>query len=143
VTSFAAGSDTEGSIPDFLAGFPGGLEERWVLITRLDSGPPVPESPTIRRVLATFADELEWTAAGLLVPGHRLRDVDCDALFHGFDEVVLFDVKPAGLAPPTSFTSDGSLSPDASRELRTYLETTRALAAAGDGTGLHWFRRAN
>jgi hypothetical protein len=133
-----------GSIAEFLAELPGGLDDRWVLITRLDSGPPDPHSPTIRRGIATFADEVEWTPAGLLVPGHRLRAVDCDALFHGFDEVVVFDVRPAGLAPPpASFTSDRSLSADARRKLVMYLETTGALAAAGDGTGLNWFRETS
>lgn len=141
MTSFVAGSDTQGSIPDFLAELPGGLDDRWVVI---DSGPPDPESPTIRRAVATFADEVEWASAGLLVPGHCLRSVDCDALFHGFDEVVVFDTKPVGLAPPpTSFTSDRSLSADARRDLLTYLVTTGALAAAGDGTGLNWFRRTS
>jgi hypothetical protein len=142
VTSFVAGSDNEGSIPDFLAPLPGGLDARWLLVTHLDSGPPDPESRTIRRGIATFAEDVEWTPAGLLVPGHRLRAAACEALFHGFDEVVVFDVKPLFLAPlPMSLTSDRSLSDDARRQLLTYLETTGALAAAGDGAGLNWFLR--
>lgn len=61
---------------------------------------------------------------------------------HGFDEVVVFETKPVALAPPpTTFTSDRSLSAHARSELLAYLERVGAVAAAGDGSGLNWFRR--
>lgn len=133
----------DGSIPEFLAELPGGLDGRWILIAWLDSGPLNRESPTLRRAVAAFAEEIEWSAAGLLVPGHHVAAVLAeDTLFAGFDEVVVFDHKPAGIMPaPDVFTSDVELSDETARAVCRYLERCDAAAAAGDGVGLRWFRR--
>lgn len=142
VAGLSYGFDASGGIPGFLATLPGGLDGRWVLVPWLDSAPSVPESPTIAEAVAGFADEVEWTPAGLLLPGHgAARVVEGNALFHGFDEVVVFETKPDELNPlPMVFTSDcGELSQAERESVATYLDTNGAVAAAGDGVGLNWF----
>jgi hypothetical protein len=143
MSNVEVGFVSDGSIPQFLAELPGGLDGRWVLIAWLDSGPVNRESPTVRRAVAAFAEDVEWSAAGLLVPGHHVAAVlGEDALFFGFDEVVVFDHKPAGLTPaPAVFTSDVALSDEAAGAVCRYLEGCDAVTAAGDGVGLRWFRR--
>jgi hypothetical protein len=109
VTRFSHGFEAHDGVPDLLANLPGCLDERWVLVARLDSAPPVRESPTIAEAVAAFADEVDWTPAGVVLPGPgAARVVESDKLFYGFDEVVVFEDKPTGLVPPpVVFTSDG------------------------------------
>jgi hypothetical protein len=133
----------DGSIPQFLSELPTGLDEHWILIPWLDSGPINRESPTIRRAVAAFAQDVEWSDAGLVLRGcHVAAVLDQDTLFAGFDEVVVFDHKPSGLTRvPVVFTSDADLSDEATSALCSYLDRCDAVAAAGDGVGLRWFRR--
>lgn len=141
--AFDAGYSEHGSVPEFLAAFPGGLARRWVLIPWLDSAPAQPKSLTVARALHSSVAAIEWTAGGLMVEGNDLEAViDEDSLFHGFDEVVVFDRRPSTItSPPAVFTTDTSLSDNSVRELCAYLQTHAAAAAAGDGVGLRWFLR--
>jgi hypothetical protein len=139
-----SGFDPDGDVPGFLRGLPGRLEGKWVLAARLDSALPSPDSPTIKDATWEFADQIEWTAAGLLIPGSRVESVlDQGRLFNGFDEVVIFDQKPI-MAPPieTRFTSDEAVPDRVLADLGAYLERHGAVAAAGDGAGLVWIRRS-
>lgn len=141
---FKTGYSEDGSVPEFLAAFPRGLRNRWVLIPRLDSAPAQPKSLTVARAFHSPAGTIEWTGGGLLVEGTDLEAVIAEnTLFYGFDEVVVFDHRPVTItSPPTIFTTDASLSDAAVRGLCAYLEAHSAVAAAGDGVGLRWFLRS-
>jgi hypothetical protein len=139
-----SGFDPDGDVPEFLRGLPGRLEGKWVLVARLDSAPPSPYSPTIKDATWRFADQIEWTAAGLLIPGSRVEGIlDQSRFFNGFDEVVSFDQKPI-MVPPIEprFTADEAAPDRVLAELGAYLERHGPVAAAGDGAGLVWIRRS-
>jgi hypothetical protein len=97
------------------------------------------------RAFHSSCDTIEWTAGGLLVEGNDLEAVIAeDSLFHGFDEVVVFDRRPVTItAPPAVFTTDASLSEASVGGLCAYLEAHAAAGAAGDGVGLRWFLRSD
>ncbi len=145
MSSLASGFDDQSSVPDYLTTFPGGIEDHWILIARLDSSAPQPDSPTVRSAIADFAGEARWSDAGLLTPGRSLAPVVADGkLFFGFDEVVIFDQQPSALSPPpVAFTTDRPWTADTHRALASYLDDHHALAAAGDGAGLRWIRRGS
>lgn len=143
--AFDVGYPEDGSVPEFLAAFPEGLRGRWVLIPWLDSAPAQSKSLTIARAFHSSSDTIEWTAGVLLVEGNDLEAVIAeDSLFHGFDEVVVFDRRPVTItAPPAVFTTDASLSEASVGGLCAYLEAHVAAGAAGDGVGLRWFLRSD
>ncbi len=130
--------------PDFCEACPAGLKASgsWSLgwtarhraLTPRQSSTPHGSSP----------DQIEWTAAGLLIPGSRVGGVlDQGRFFNGFDEVVIFDQKPMMLPPIESrFATDEAVPERGLVELGAYLEHHGAVAAAGDGAGLVWIRRS-
>src|SRR3712207_3341015 len=118
-----SGSDPDRTVADFLREL--GLERRWLLVTRLDSAPPVRDSPTLRHVLG---DGPVWVPGGFVIPGAA---VDPAELFHGFDEVVVFDAPPGAVdPPPVVFTTDRSPAAGDREALVAYLDAVGAAAAA-------------
>lgn len=138
------GFDDEGALDSFLPAILAEVPHGWVLISRLDSDDANPSSETIRSATARFASEVEWTDAGLLVPTGRISELlDATSLFFGFDEVVIFEDRPAARlasAPPIFTTDHEPLATETERRINEYLEASSARAIAADGVGVRWFR---
>jgi hypothetical protein len=138
------GFDEDGALASFLPTVLDGVPLGWVLVSSLDSGATNPGSSTIGTATSAFASEVDWTAAGLLLPAGRVTELlDAGSLFYGFDEVVVFGDKSAAQlagAPPVFTTDHEPLPPDTLRAVSEYIQHHSALAIAADGVGVRWFR---
>jgi hypothetical protein len=110
----------------------------FALISVLEGGPAL-ESTYVVGAIEAFGGSHWTTPAGVLVRFSTLETLTRDnSCFAGFDEVWLFDQRPAEpLASPPRFSSDREMDEALTSEIGEWMERSGCATALGDGLGLN------